>query len=76
MKNPIRKLFSEVKGAMDIAGTVVDVVLVVALLPVVYSFITGVNASPVETLLLSLVTLFIVLGLIFNIGRQTGLIKQ
>ena len=61
---------------MDIAGVVVDVVLVVALIPVIVTFISGAqNLTATETMLLSLVTLFIVLALIFSIGKQAGLIK-
>lgn len=54
-------LMKSVKGAIDLAGVVVDVVLVVALIPVISTFITNAeNLTATETLLLSLVTLFIV----------------
>lgn len=60
---------------MDITGIVVDVVLVVALIPVIKTFIAdATNLTATETALLVLVTLFIVIGLIVMIGRQTGLI--
>jgi len=73
----LKKLWLSTKGAMDISGVVVDVVLVVALIPVIKAFIAGAeNLSSTETVLLSLVTLFIVLALVFSIGKQSGLIKS
>jgi len=66
-----------VKGAMDISGIVIDVVLVVALIPVIMTFINNAeNLSATEATLLGLTSLFIVLGLVFAIGRQMGLIKK
>lgn len=55
---------------------VVEVVLVVALIPVIKTFIANAeNLTATETALLALVTLFIVLGLVYLVGKQTGLIK-
>ena len=74
---PFGKMYSRVKGALDITGVVVDVVLVVALIPVIVTFISNAtNLTSTEEMLLSLTTLFIVLALIFNIGKQSGLIKK
>jgi len=64
------------KRALDITGIIVDVALVVALIPVIKTFINdATNLTATETLLLSLVTLFIVLALIVMIARQSGLLK-
>lgn len=77
MKNLLKKLQSSTKAAMDISGIVVDVVLVLALIPIIKSFIANAeNMTATETALLVLVTLFIILGLVFMIGRQTGLIRH
>ena len=74
MKNSLMK---SVKGAMDISGIVIDVVLVTALIPVIVTFINNAeNLSATESTLLGLATLFIVLGLIFAVGKQMGLIKN
>ena len=74
---PFGKMYARVKGALDITGVVVDVVLVVALIPVIVTFISNAtNLTSTEEMLLSLTTLFIVLALIFNIGKQSGLIKK
>jgi hypothetical protein len=71
------KLITSSKRAMDITGIVVDVALVVALIPVIKTFIAGAdNLTATETVLLGLVTLFIVLALVVMIGRQSGLIKK
>jgi hypothetical protein len=71
------KLIVSSKRAMDITGIVVDVALVVALIPVIKTFIAGAdNLTATETVLLGLVTLFIVLALVVMIGRQSGLIKK
>lgn len=73
----IAKYFGSVKGALDITSVVVDVVMVTALLPVIYTFIANAeNLSATERTLLGLTTLFIVLALIFNIARQSGLIHD
>lgn len=73
----VKALKRSVKGAMDISGIVIDVVLVVALIPVIMTFINNAeNLSATETTLLGLTSLFIVLGLVFAIGRQMGLIKK
>lgn len=64
------------KAEASIMGIVVEVVLVVALIPVIKTFIADAdNLTSTETALLALVTLFIVLGLIYLVGKQTGLIK-
>lgn len=66
-----------VKGASDVSAIVVDVILVTALIPVLVVFISGAeNLTATEATLLGLTTLFIVLGLVISIGRQTGLIKK
>lgn len=75
MVKALQKLSNSVKGALDISGIVIDVVLVTALIPILTTFITDANLSGTEATLLGLSTLFIVLGLIFMIGKQTGLIK-
>ena len=66
-----------VKGAIDITSVVVDVVLVTALIPVIVTFINNAeNLSATETTLLGLTTLFIVLGLVFAIVKQSGMMKK
>jgi len=75
--NPLAKLISSAKGAMNIAEVVVDVVLVVALIPVIATFIaSATNLTTTETTILGLTTLFIVLALVFSVGKQAGLIKR
>ena len=65
------------KGAIDITGVVVDVVLVTALIPVIKTFISdATNLTATETLLLSLVTLFIVIALVMNIIKQSKLTSK
>lgn len=65
-------MMKSVKGSIDITGVVVDVALVVALIPVIKTFISGAeNLTASETVLLSLVTLFIVIGLVVAIIKQT-----
>lgn len=77
MKKTLSKMFSSVKGAMNITSIIVDVVLVVALIPIIVSFIGNAeNLTTTESTLLGLTTTFIVLGLIFAVGKQTGLIKS
>jgi len=71
-----KKLLDSTKGAVNLSGIIVDVVLVTALIPVIVTFIANAeNLTATETTILGLVTLFIVLGLVFAIGKQTGLIK-
>ena len=73
----LKKLFSSVKGAIDITGVVVDVVLVTALIPVIVTFISNAeNLTTTETTLLGLTTLFIVLALVFSIVKQSGLTSK
>jgi len=70
----IKKMFNDTKAAIDITSVVVDVVLVTALIPVIVTFIANAeNLTATEVTLLSLTTLFIVLGLIFSIVKQSGL---
>lgn len=76
MKRALKSLFNSQKGAISIVGVVVDVVLVTALIPVITTFIANAeNLTATETTILGLATLFIVLGLVFAIGKQAGLIK-
>ena len=77
MQNPIKKLLSSTRGAMDIAGVVVNVVLATALIPVVAVQIANTtNLSSTEETLLGLTTLFIVLGLIVSVARSAGLFRK
>ena len=74
---PFSRMLESVKGAINITGVVVDVALVVALIPIIKQFISdATNLSSSETLLLGLVTLIIVLALVFNIAKQSGLMKN
>jgi len=76
MQPVLKKLIECTKGSIDVTGVVVDVVLVTALIPVIVTFITNAeNLSTTESTLLGLTTLFIILGIVFAIGKQTGLIK-
>ena len=76
MKKALKSFLESTKGAMDITGVVVDVVLVTALIPVIKTFISSAeNLTSTETALLVLVTLFIIIGLVVSIGKQSGLIK-
>lgn len=70
----VKNIMNDVKGAIDITGVVVDVVLVTALIPVIVQFISNAeNLSTTESTLLGLTTLFIVLALVFSIVKQSGL---
>ena len=72
----MKALMKSLKGAVDMTGVIVDIVLVVALIPVIVTFINNAeNLTATETTLLGLTTLFIILGLVFAIGKQSGLIK-
>lgn len=72
-----KEFVSATKNAGHIFEIIIEVVLVVALIPVIKTFIAGAeNLSATETLLLSLVTLFVVLGLIWNTIRILGLGKK
>lgn len=76
MIKALNKMLSSLKGAIDVTGVVVDVVLVTALIPVIVTFITNAeNLTTTESTLLGLTTLFIVLALVFSIVKQSGLIK-
>ena len=73
----MRKLIGSIRGAMDITSVVVDVALVVALIPVIKTFIAGAtNLTATETALLVLVTLFIIIALVVSVIRQSGLSKK
>lgn len=62
------------RGAVNIVKTLVEVVLVVALIPVIAIFIaSATNLTATETTLLGLVTLFIVLALVYGIVKDSGL---
>jgi len=77
MKKALLKLCNNVKGAIDVVAVVVDVVLVTALIPIIVTFIANAeNLSTTESTLLGLTTLFIILALIFNIVKQSGLIGK
>jgi hypothetical protein len=73
----IEKLMPDVKHAMKIFDVVLDVVLVTALIPVVIQFIDSAkaNLSSTEATILGLTTIVIVLGLVFALAKQTGLMK-
>lgn len=76
MKKAISKLVNSTKGALDVVKIVFEVLMVVTLIPVIaVSIATATNLSTTETTLLGLVTLFIVLGLLYAIGKQAGLLK-
>lgn len=71
----MKSLLKSTRGAMGIFSIVIDVVLVVALIPVIKAFIAGAeNMTATETVILGLITLFLVLALVYNIGKQSGLI--
>ena len=73
----MKALINSIKGALDITGVVVDVVLVTALVPVIAVFVANAtNLTATETTLLGLTTLFIIIALVFNIAKQSGLIKR
>ena len=75
--NPIQKLWDSCKGAINITETVVDVVLVTALIPVIVLFISNAtNLTTTETTLLGLTTLFIILALVFSIVKKSGLTSR
>lgn len=74
IKQFTRKMFGTKAGAMSVTGVVVDVVLVTALIPIIVTFIASAeNLTTTETTLLSLTTLFIVLGLVYSVIKQSGL---
>lgn len=77
MKHAFKKMLDSTKGAIDVTGVVVDVVLVTALIPVIVTFISNANnLTATETTLLGLTTLFIILALVFSIVKQSGLTSK
>lgn len=73
----VKSFATAVKNAGHLFEIIIEIVLVVALVPVIKSLIaSATNLTATETLLLSLVTLFIVLGLIWNTIRILGLGKK
>lgn len=73
MKQALKSLMHGTRGAIDITSVVVDVALVVALIPVIKTFVSdATNLSATETLLLGLTTLFIIIALVVAIVRQAG----
>ena len=74
MKKALKSMLSSCKGAISVTAVVVDIVLVTALIPVIVTFISNAeNLTATETTLLGLTTLFIILGLVFAIVKQSGL---
>lgn len=74
MLQALKQMFMSVRGSLDITSVVVDVVLVTALIPVIKTFIgSATNLTATEIVLLSLVSLFIVIALVMNIVKQSGL---
>jgi len=70
-------LSKQTVGAIDIMSVVIQVVLVVALIPVIKTFVAGAqNLSATETTMLGLVTLFIVIALVFSVVKGSGLTKK
>jgi hypothetical protein len=77
MIKALKQMFNTAKGALDITSVVVDVVLVTALIPVIKTFISGAqNLSATELVLLTLVSLFIIIALVMNIVKQSGLTSK
>jgi len=77
MQKALKKMFASAKGGLSVATVVVEVVLVVALVPIIAIFIAdATNLTTLETTLLGLTTLFIILGLVFSIAKDAGLIKK
>jgi hypothetical protein len=73
MANILKMFDKNKRAALDVAGIVVDVCLVTALIPVIKTFIgNATNLTATETTLLGLTTLFIVLALVFMIVKQAG----
>jgi hypothetical protein len=73
----MRNIWKSTKGAINIVQTLVEVVLVVALIPIIAVFIANAtNLTATEETLLGLVTLFIVLALVFGIVKSSGLTNQ
>lgn len=62
---------------VTIIGLVIDIIMFVILLPFVVLFIANVeNLTPTQTTLLALVTLFLVLGFVFSVIKDSGLMKK
>jgi len=76
MLKTLKKLLDSCKGAMNVLAITFEVIVVVTLVPVIaVAIATATNLSTTEETLLGLVTLLIVLGLLFAIGKQSGIIK-
>lgn len=59
----------------NIVKVTVEIIIVTALLPIISITIAGTqNLTATETTLLTLVTLFLIIGLIFGIAKQEGLL--
>jgi len=60
----------------NVVKTTVEIIIVTALLPIIAVTIASTqNLSATETTLLTLVTLFLIIGLIYGIAKSEGLIK-
>ena len=67
-------MLKSLKASIDITSVVVDVALVVALIPVIKTFISNAtNLTASEVTLLGLTTLLIVLALVVSVVKQSGL---
>lgn len=77
ISNIIKKMFGETKAALNIMSVAIDVALVVALIPVIKTFIgEATNLTSAETVLLGLTTLVIVVALIYSVVKQSGLMHN
>mgnify|MGYP001321699409 CR=1 FL=1 len=75
MRNSILR---DVLGGFDIFGTALDVALVMALFPVIKTFISGAsgNMTATEVIISGLVTLVLILALVYNVAHQSGILRK
>jgi hypothetical protein len=74
MKTPILR---DVLGGFDIFSVALDVALVMALFPVIKSFVSAGqdNMTATETLISGLITLVLILALVYSVAHQSGILK-
>jgi ACR3 family arsenite efflux pump ArsB len=62
------------KGALNLIFVLVEVIFAVVLIPVIKNFIaSATNLTATESTLLSLITTFIVLALVYGVVAKSGL---
>ena len=73
-KKFLKDCMKAVKKPVDIVSIVVDIVVLVAMIPIIKTFVASAeNLTTTETTLLGLVSLFLILGAVFVTVKRSGL---